>query len=303
MDESPNIQERILALEERKVALEERDRSEKHQDRRGELFKTNVAAVLAFLTSLASLFIAYRSMQISESAEERRSELDGKRIDLESRRADAEAAQDERKWHKDLLDFTVEHRDLIFGTDELAKERISKIMLVTFPPDLVLSLFEKLEEVSPKTTAWKEGAQQAKALSPLRYLTAHNWRLRIVYGQNEDHNRPSINAPDDVTLKFAPSAEGYLVWRINDGVINGTGAKVAIVKTRRSGQFDITFTREDLGDPNSGVNCKRAYYGRGALFHLTFDSARRTLGGSVDVARPDAGNPPYKCADVQMLPL
>ena len=92
----------------------------------------------------------------------------------------------------------------------------------------------------------------------------------------------------------------YAVWRIKEGNIEGNAAQVA-VRRNPKGTWYLEFTREDLGDPSSGVNCKRAYYGRGALFHLTFDPKTATLGGTVDVARPDQGAP-YKCAEAQLLP-
>jgi hypothetical protein len=303
MPEQPNVEERMLALEERKLSLEESERPEKLRSRRGEFLKANLATILAFLTSIASLLIAYRSMQISEETERRRSALDTQRLDLEIRKAVSEAAQDDRKWHMDLLDFSAKNRDLIFGADEVAKQRIKNIMIVTFPSELVGPLFEKLEQLSPKTTAWKEGAQQAQALSPLKVLTSRVWKLRVVYGQNENRNLPSVNEPDDIYLKFGQSSDGYSVWRVATDKSLGNPARVAIAKTRRVGQFDLEFTREDLGNASSPVNCKRAYSGRGALFHLMFDSINGTLGGSVDVARPDAGNPPYKCADAQLLPI
>jgi hypothetical protein len=175
IDSGASVEERLLSLEERKVALEEHGQKDKVRDRKNEFLKTNLAALLAFLTSIASLFIAYRSVRINERAEDQRRELDLKKLDLDQRKLDLDgkkqdlelkkAAADEtetdRKWHLEMLDFTAKNRALIFGTDEVAKKRISEIMLVTFPPNLVLRLFTKLEVVTPNSRAWSEGAKKA----------------------------------------------------------------------------------------------------------------------------------------------
>ena len=163
--ETPDLQQRLLALEERKVALDEREQATKEHSRRGEFLKTNLAAMLAFLTSIASLFIAYHSVQVNESAERERRQVEQQRLALETKKLEADATQSDRKWHIDLLDFTAKNRDLIFGADEAAKQRVSKIMLVAFPAELVLPLFQRLEQVSPATAAWKEGAQEARVLT------------------------------------------------------------------------------------------------------------------------------------------
>jgi hypothetical protein len=138
----------------------------------------------------------------------------------------------------------------------------------------------------------------AQKLSKL--LLSRLWNLRVVYMQNEDPRRLS-NTSDDVELKFVPAPGGrFTVWRVRDGGAQGTAAQVT-VRSDSSGLWYLEFTREDLGDPASGVNCKRALYGRGALFHLNVDLENGMLSGTVDVARPDQGAP-YKCAEAQLVP-
>lgn len=133
-----------------------------------------------------------------------------------------------------------------------------------------------------------------------KLLLSRVWDLRIVYMQNEDPKRLS-NASDDIQLRFTLAPNGlFRVWRLRDGGIQGNSAHVT-VRRSSNGLWNLEFTREDLGEAASGVNCKRAFYGRGAHFHLDVDLSTATVGGTVDVARPDQGQA-YKCAEAQLVP-
>lgn len=139
-------------------------------------------------------------------------------------------------------------------------------------------------------------------VDPLKALTSRDWTVRIMYGKNEDPNQPTKYDSDDVTFEFAPGVKGYSVWRMERGKAVGVPADVKITKGERRGQLKLSFTRDDLGDLGSRVDCKRTYPGHGATFDWTFNSTNATLGGPIKVAKPDGNRLPYKCAEAQLLP-
>jgi len=179
--------ERTAAVEERKVAVSERQISldERRYGSGGasDLVRTNLAGVLAFLTSVASLFIAYQSLRVNDAAQSRQASIETRRVDLETQKVIGEIDEREHRLRFELLEFTAKNRDLIFGEDEVAKDRIAKIMVVAFPAELVYPLFQKLEKVSPSSAAWKEGTEQVKrtALSQ-QNVTAGGGGMRVIGG-------------------------------------------------------------------------------------------------------------------------
>jgi len=310
--QAPSIQERILAVEERKVTIEERQQSEKENGKHGELLKANVAVLLAFLTSMVSFCIAYATMHQVDEREQQRIALENQRITLENNRfaldtskASEQTQELDRKWRRDLLDFTVTNKALIFGKDDLAKKEIETLMRGTFPDELTKTLFGQLAKsergLPPAEQPWTDAAKKAEASSPSAVLTSRVWKLRIVYGNNENNDQPSATAPEDIDLRFTRSGNGYLAWRVTKGQVVGAGSKVTVIRSGLEGQLALTFQRTDIGDAGSGVNCKRALSAdHGALFELKFDPTNVALDGELKVARPDVGSP-YKCADAQFL--
>lgn len=167
-----------IALEKEKIALEKRrlefdERRDEASRRR--ILSTHLPALLAFFTSLASIFLAYQAQRASTRADADRRAVEIQRLKLDAQKQQVELnsqhlqlslslEQDKRKWNIDLIEFVAKNRDLVLGADDAAKRRLSKIMLVAYPRELVLPLFEQLEEVAP-SPAWSEGAATAQALS------------------------------------------------------------------------------------------------------------------------------------------
>lgn len=168
MSETPmsEYEARKIELERERLEFERR----RDEESRHRIVSTHLPALLAFLTSIASLFLAYQAQRAGTRAEAERRVIEAQRLKLETTTKQNEWSlaleQDRRKWNMELTDFVAKNRDLVFGGDDAAKRRLSKVMLVAYPRELVLPLFEQLEDVAP-SPAWTEGAATAQTLAPV----------------------------------------------------------------------------------------------------------------------------------------
>ncbi len=112
---------------------------------------------------------------------------------------------EEREWKYKLMDFMAKYRKLIFSKNLNNRENIQKIMMISFPKNIIVPIFEDLSKIT-KQEDWKKAGEILKRLGkPTVYI-------QIVKGFPEE----IIEAIDD-TL-----AEGDISYFTNDEYVDDT---------------------------------------------------------------------------------
>jgi hypothetical protein len=133
-------------LDKRKLAVEDRFIN-KH-------FSTVTTAVL----SLAAVFISATQVWVADIQKKKELEVMSKKNESEFLAAEA---QKQRDFNLNLAKFVWENRSAIFGKSEEERIQARNALLVTFPPDLVDSLFQQLAETAKLDTHSDPAGAQA----------------------------------------------------------------------------------------------------------------------------------------------
>jgi hypothetical protein len=151
-------------LNEAKLALErERFEFEKEKaSRESRFFYKNFATVISAAISIAALSVSISQVWVAKI--ERQRELDQAKFRAASEEQLARD-RDDRKWNYDSLQFVSTNKDLIFGENESQRNRIRKVMVVTFPIAILDQLFDDLEEqakTESEKKTWAEGRKDVE---------------------------------------------------------------------------------------------------------------------------------------------
>lgn len=144
-------------LEERKLDLEmERLDLERQKFQLDSRFtQKNLGVVLTAAVSLAAVIVSASQVWVADVNRSRELELANiqKAKELELARLEGE-----RRWKLDLTDFLFRNKQAVFSGDQVERERVRNVLLVTFPPEITGAVFEKLEATAPEEekTTWRE---------------------------------------------------------------------------------------------------------------------------------------------------
>jgi len=146
----------------------ELDRQKAEQDRR--FWIKNFGTVITTTVSLAAVLVTTGQLWLAKISKDKEiavtSAQKDKELTLMQAQKDKEltllAAQQDREWNLNAAKFVSEHADVIFGKDKEQRERIAKVMIVTFPLNITDALFQKLETIPDSTqgqTTWRTARQ------------------------------------------------------------------------------------------------------------------------------------------------
>ena len=82
--------------------------------------------------------------------------------------------EQERRWKLDMAEFIFNNREVIFSSDQnTEQQRITKVIAVTFPPDIAGVIFENVKATAPpgQKPIWEEGQLLVESLRQRRVET------------------------------------------------------------------------------------------------------------------------------------
>lgn len=127
---------------------------------------SNFGTVITTIVSLAAVLVTSGQVWVAKISRENEiavaSAQKDRELSLMQAQKDKEltlvVAQQDREWNLNAAKFVSEHANVIFGKDKEQRERIAKVMIVTFPPSITDALFQKLESIpdsSEGQTTWR----------------------------------------------------------------------------------------------------------------------------------------------------
>ena len=139
----------------------ERERFEFEKGRvrqEGSFFNKNFATLITGAISVAALSISISQVWVANIQKNRELRRQDHELTLEKERNEEqsklERERDDRKWNYESLQFVADHRDVIFGKDELQQSRICQVMFVTFPKPILAELFPGISAESQNPRVW-----------------------------------------------------------------------------------------------------------------------------------------------------
>ncbi len=107
-------------------------------------FGTLITALISTATivvSISQVYVAYISKQNEIASSQ----------SLTSKQLELSATDQRREWNLKATEFVAAHQDLIFSHDAERRDRIAKVMLITFPAEITGVLFQKLADAASDT--------------------------------------------------------------------------------------------------------------------------------------------------------
>jgi Carboxypeptidase regulatory-like domain len=140
------------------------DKEKAAQEKR--FWARNFATIVTTIVSLAAVLVTLGQVWMTNISKEKEiaiaREQKEKELSLMQAQKEKEltllVVQQDREWNLNAAKFVSEHANVIFGKDKAQRERIAKVMIVTFPPSITDALFQKLETIpdsSEGQTTWR----------------------------------------------------------------------------------------------------------------------------------------------------
>lgn len=180
------------------------------------IWQQNFGVIFTAAVSLAAVVVSIAQVWVAFITKSREIELERLRHQREEQNR---AKEQERDWNFRAVEFVAEHQDLLFGEDAARRDRIAKVMLITFPPAVTQALFRRIEATSEPENA-AEWEVQTAAASRLLLL-----RIDGMYVSQEEENAYKIlRFFEDGTVVSAsvvssstPDYDGIAEWLIPGG--------------------------------------------------------------------------------------
>ena len=119
-------------------------------------FNRNLGTVITAVVSLAAVLVSVSKVWVAKISKD-------KEIAVSQAQKEKEfsllAAQQEREWNLNLVKFVSEHSNVLFGGNKEQRDRITKVIIATFPTYVTDALFQKLENIPnpPESQrAWRD---------------------------------------------------------------------------------------------------------------------------------------------------
>lgn len=181
------------------------DKEKAEQDRR--FWIKNFGTVITTTVSLAAVLVTAGQLWLTKISKDKEiavtSAQKDKELALMQAQKDKEltllVAQQDREWNLNAAKFVSENANVIFGKDKEQRERIAKVIIVTFPPNISDALFQKLDttqDSAPGQTTWRTARENIipKIQDPQPPVTNLNYGSLTGQYLDRDTNRPITGA-------------------------------------------------------------------------------------------------------------
>jgi hypothetical protein len=143
-----------LNLEQERLALE---KEKAEQDKR--FWLRNFGTLITTVVSLTAVLVTAGQLWVAKISKDQELAVASSQKDRELALMQAQrdkeltllAAQHTKEWNLNAAKFVSENANQIFGRNKEQRERIAKIIIATFPPDITDVLFQKLENIPEST--------------------------------------------------------------------------------------------------------------------------------------------------------
>lgn len=129
-----------LELESERLEVE---RSKALADRK--FWVRNFGAAITAIISLAAVLVSLSQVWVASIQKDKEIEIARTQ---KAKELETTVVQQDRAWKLDIAKFVLDHGDRLLGKDKAQRELVTRVMLITFPPEYSGELIDRLEAVT-----------------------------------------------------------------------------------------------------------------------------------------------------------